>query len=81
LQRSTTAQQLKKNIDAMLDDYPYYVEQAQKFAKYHLEYQQDSIEYIATCLVSIAKNKENFPIVKIHEKVDKLKLSIINCES
>lgn len=77
LPRATTDQQLQTNISSMLDNYSYYVEQTKKFAKYHLEYQQDSIEYISHCLLSIVNNEEDFPIVEINEKMDDLKLSIL----
>lgn len=77
LPRATTHEQLQTNINTMLNDYPHYVEQAKNFARYHLEYQQDSIEYITHCLLSIANHKEDFPIVEIDEKMDDLKLSIL----
>ena len=77
LPRATNEQQLADNIKAMLKDYPYYIEQAQKFAHYHLEYQQDSIDYISHCLYSITQNKEDFPIIEINEKMDNMSLSIL----
>lgn len=77
LPRAATHEQLQENISTMLDNYSYYVGQAKKFAKYHLEYRQDSIEYITHCLLSITNNKEDFPMVKIDEKMDELKLSIL----
>ncbi len=77
LPRATNPEQLQANINTVLNDYSHYVEQAKYFAKYHLEYQQDSIEYIANCLVSITNNQEDFPIVEIDEKMDNLKLSIL----
>ncbi len=76
LPRATTPEQLQSNISTMLGHYSHYVSQANKFAKYHLEYQQDSIEYITQCLVSIIHDKEDFPIIKIDEKMDDLALSI-----
>lgn len=77
LPRATNPEQLQSNISTMLNNYSHYVSQATKFAKYHLEYQQDSIEYIADCLLSITNNQEDFPIIEIDEKMDELKLSII----
>ena len=77
LPRATNPKQLQSNISTMLNDYSYYVSQATKFAKYHLEYQQDSIEYITDCLLSISNHQEDFPIVQMNEKMDELKLSII----
>jgi len=77
LPRSKTSRQLHKNITTILDNYQHYVEQSQKFARFHLEHQQDSIEYIANCLASITNKQEDFPYIKIEEKMDNLKLSII----
>jgi len=69
LPRATSPEQLQDNIAAMLDNYPHYVEQAGKFAQYHLEYKQDSIDYITHCLLSIADKKEDFPSITIDEKM------------
>ncbi len=69
LPRATNHEQLQDNIASMLDNYPHYVEQARKFAQHHLEYKQDSIDYITHCLLSIADKKENFPIIEIDEKM------------
>jgi len=78
LPRATSPKQLQKNINTMLNNYSHYIEQAQNSAHYHLEYQQDSIEYITRCLLSISNKKEDFPYFKIDEKMDSLKLLIIS---
>lgn len=69
LPAATDHLQLYNNIMTVLNDYNHYVEQAKHFAQYHLEYQQDSIEYISHCLHSIINGKEDFPVVEINEKI------------
>ena len=69
LPKATNPKQLQENINTLLNDYPHYIKQAQAFAQYHLEYQQDSIEYISHCLLSIAHGEEDFPWVSISEKM------------
>lgn len=53
---------LHTHIEKILGNYSFYLEQTTAFAKYHLEHQQDSVEFIANCINSIVHGKESFPI-------------------
>jgi len=53
------------NIEKILENYSHYLEQTIAFAKYHLEHQQDSIDFITQCVDNIAHNQELFPVEQL----------------
>ena len=59
---SQNEDELNKNIEQILNNYSYYLDQTTGFAKYHLEHQQDSVEFIANCINSIVQGKESFQV-------------------
>lgn len=63
--RARTEQQLSENIKKILSDYETYLVKARKFARYHLQHEQDSVDYIADCVSSISRGAEEFPVVEL----------------
>jgi len=65
LPRCKNTNELQLNIEKILDNYCYYLKQTTAFAKYHLEHQQDSVDFIAQCIDNIAHDQISFPIEQL----------------
>jgi len=66
LPRSKDETELHSNIEKILGDYSYYLEQTTAFSFYHLEHQQDSVEYIAACIDTIVHDRDLPNIEDLH---------------
>lgn len=71
--RAANAEELQDRIETVFNNYDYYLEQCEKFVKYHLEYTHESPKVIANVIQSIAEGKEDFPYIEMEENVELLK--------
>lgn len=62
LNRCKNTTDLQHNIEKILKNYPYYLKKTTAFAKYHLEHQENSVDFIVQCVDSISHDQEPFPI-------------------
>ncbi len=69
LPRASNVEELHQNIMQTFESYDEALQKTQDFAKFHLEYTTDSIEYIAECIEVIYHGEENFPWVSVSEEL------------
>ncbi len=67
---SRTPEELSENIAELFDNYDHYLEVNKSFVARHLYRSTDSIKYIADCIDSIVKGREDFETVPVTETID-----------
>lgn len=67
--RATTAAEIQERIDRINARYDEYVAQAGRFAGYHLARTTGSIPYLASCIDSLARGREDFEFVRLEGTV------------
>lgn len=57
LPRAANVEEINDRLTRTVQDYDYFVQQARRFVRFHLERTADSVPYIADCLVRLARGE------------------------
>ena len=81
LPRAANVEEINDRIARMFQDYDYYVQQARRFARFHLERTADSVQYIAECLVRLSRGEALQHCIQLPQETDGLRQSPLDASA